>query len=195
LRMLKSAINASLQGVYIGGYSYLYTLNRQDNADGTTRLYTSVYTSDISIDLTLRYEDENKEAALVTGYIKHYASDGSLLSSQSNLDMQDVRYIRREDLTFADLKGTRWYRNSITISGTSRNYPFDCRIIEFFDTEEDTGQVPDNVDNTYPFTYTEGTDALVLIIIVEGETYKANVRVESKHAGRETWKLHDDLPA
>ena len=179
LIILKDPISTNLSGVYMGSDNFLFALDRADNEDGTTRIYSPLDMSDSIIELLLSYEDDSMEAILVTGYIKRYREDGTLMEDQSIHEMQDVRFIRQEVPPVTQLQGTRWLRYSMTISGTSREYPFDGSIIEFFDTEDNTGQIPDNVERTYPFTYVADGDTLALSIEAGGKVTEATVRIEA----------------
>ena len=177
--ILNEEITDSLSGVYIGSDYYLLTLDRQDREDGSTRLFTPLSTSDSIIELLLSYENDDKQDVLVTGYIKRFDASGALIEDQSIIELTDVRFIRQDVPPVTQLQGTRWLRYSMTISGSGRDYPFDGSVIEFFDTEENTGQIPDNVERTYPFTYEADGDTLLLQIEAGGETTEAVVRIEA----------------
>lgn len=177
--ILSEAVNPNLSGVYIGSSKYMLSLDRDDTQDDSIRIFSPLDVSNAIIELRLRYEDESEQVALVTGSIKHFNADGTLIEDQSVLDMQDVRFIRQDVPDVSELQGTRWIRYSMTFSGTSRTYPFDGSIIEFLDTEENAGQIPDNVERTYPFTYDVAEDTLVLKIEAGGEITEAVVSIQS----------------
>ncbi len=177
--ILKNAINNRLSGVYIGSGSYVLGIERDDKADGSIRVFTSLDESSAIIDLRLKYEDDSKQAVLATGSIQRFDNNGALIKEQCVPDMQDVRYARKEIKDVSQLKGTRWNRYTMTISGSDRTYPFDGSVIEFFDTEENTGQIPDNAVRICPFTYDVKDDILNLKIEAGGEVTEATARIES----------------
>lgn len=180
LMILKDPVNANLTGIYLGSDMFLLSgLERQDNEDGSTRIYSPLDVSDSIIELLLTYEDETMQAALVTGYIKRFNGDGTLMEDQSSLDMQNVRFIRQEVPPVTQLQGTRWHRYSMTISGGVRAYPFDGSEIEFFDAGDNTGRIPDNAERIYPFTYEADGDTLVLSVEAGGKVTEATVRIEA----------------
>ena len=121
LIILSEPISDSLGGVYMGNDMFLMSLDRADNEDGTTRVYTPLYESTAIIDLLLRYEDDSEQVALVTGTLQRFDMDGALMEDQSLPDMQDVRYIRQEVPAVTELQGTRWLRYTMTISGADRS--------------------------------------------------------------------------
>ncbi|MFH1512764.1 MAG: hypothetical protein ABIG45_05385 [Bacillota bacterium] len=177
--ILKEPISKTLDGVYIGNSNFTLNLKREDQKDGSTRIYTPLDESTAIIDLLLRYEDDGKQAALVSGDIARFSGEGALIDDQSMMDMLDVRFIRQEVPAVSELQGTRWNRYTMTISGSERSYPFDGSVIEFFDTEENAGQIPDNEVRTYPFTYEVDEDSLILKIEAGGETTEATVKIDS----------------
>ncbi len=178
--ILSEPINTNLQGVYIGNSNYKLSLDRDEKEDGSSiRVFTPLDESDAIIELRLEYEDDSKQAALVTGYIKRFDADGKLMEDQSVPDMQGVRFIRQYVPDVSELRGTMWNRTSMTISGTGRTYPFDGSVLEFFDTGENAGQIPDNAERIYPFTYTVLDDSLLLNIEAGGKTTEATVRIQS----------------
>jgi hypothetical protein len=177
--ILKEAISNRLSGVYIGTSRYILGIERDDKADGSIRIFTSMDESGAIIDLRLQYEDDSEQAVLVTGSIHRFDSNGALIEEQCVPDMQDVRFVRHEIADVSQLKGTRWNRYTMTVSGSDRTYPFDGSVIEFFDSEENAGQIPDNAVRISPFTYDVKDDTLYLKIEAGGEITEATARIES----------------
>ena len=177
--ILSEPINDRLGGVYIGSGDFLFSLGRDEDNEDSIRILSSIDESDVIVDLQLRYENDDKQAVLVSGDIARFNGEGTLINDQSILAMQDVRFIRQEDMLVSKLQGTRWVRYTMTISGGDRTYPFDGSIIEFFDTDENTGQIPDNELRTYPFTYEVFEDHLILKVLAGDEITEATLKIDS----------------
>lgn len=177
--ILSKPIDRYFQGVYLGNSGLNHYLERKENKDGSLHVFTPIFMNDVNIDLQLKYEDKTKQVALVNGSIKRFDADGALIEDQSVPDMQGVRFIRQEVLHVSQLRGTLWNRCAMFYSGKERNYPFDFLVIEFFDTGDNTGQIPDSVEQTYPFTYKVSKDQLNLQIEADGKITKATVKIEN----------------
>ena len=116
--VLSEPINDRLGGVYLGSGDYLFSLGRDEDNEDSIRILSSIDESDVIVDLQLRYENDDKQAVLVSGDIARFNGEGTLISDQSILAMQDVRFIRQEDMLVSKLQGTRWVRYTMTISGS-----------------------------------------------------------------------------
>ncbi len=177
--ILSEPINQTLAGVFIGSSTFRNHLERDEREDGSIRLFTTIDQSDIYIELLMRYEGDDKQTALATGFIKRFDNDGALIPEQSVPDIKDVRFVRQEELKITELGGTTWFRSGYVISGRDRTYPFDGSVIEFSDAGDNSGRIPDNVERTYPFTYQVGDDSLSMLIEAGGKVTEATARIDS----------------
>ncbi len=177
--ILSEPINETVAGVFIGNSAFRNHLERDEREDGSIRVFSTIDQSDLYIELLLRYENDDRQNALATGFIKRFNSDGSLIQEQSVPDMEDVRFVRQKELKINELGGTTWFRSGYVISGRERTYPFDGSMIEFSVAGDSSGRIPDNAERTYPFTYQIGEDTLTLYIEAGGKVTEATAKMDS----------------
>ena len=177
--ILSEPINETVAGVFIGSDTFRNHLERDERKDGSIRVFSTIDQSDLYVELLLRYEGDDEQDVLATGFIKRFNNDGALIPEQSVPDMKDVRFVRQKELKINELGGTTWFRSGYVISGQDRTYPFDGSVIEFSGAGDNSGRIPDNAERTYPFTCRIGDDSMTLLIEAGGKVTEATAKVDS----------------